>query len=76
MAGHRKGTGRPRRCDSRADEHMRRVREAPTGRAQVSAAFDWWRSAAVRHPDADTVLHELATRLATEARELERRAAA
>jgi hypothetical protein len=71
MSGHRRGTGKPRRADSRIADHERRVMEAPTGRAQVAAAFDRCRSAAVRHPDPDGSLHEVAIWLNERAKALE-----
>jgi hypothetical protein len=71
MAGHRRGTDRQTRARARIAEHHRRVREAPTGRAQLAAAFDRYRSAVVRHPLADHELHTMATHLDTEAQRLE-----
>jgi hypothetical protein len=72
MTGFRHDTGAPRRRDRRHLEHDRRVREAPTGKLQVAAAFDRYRSAAVRHPDADTELHDVATWLNERAKRIER----
>ena len=43
MSGHRRRTGqepKPTRAASRIAEHKRRVHTAPTGRLQMSAAFD------------------------------------
>jgi hypothetical protein len=73
MAGHREG--KPTRKARRIEEHKRRIHEAPTGRAQVAAAFARYRSAAVRHPAADRELHAMATYLVTQADRLERTAA-
>ena len=69
MAGHRedKQTRKARRIAA----HHAAVREAPTGRAQVAAAFARYRSAVVRHPDADAELHAMSTYLDTEAQRLE-----
>jgi hypothetical protein len=75
MAGRWRGTGGHSRESGRIAEHQRRVQAAPTGRRQVAAAFDRLRSAAVRHPDAETVLHEIATDLNDRAKALEGAAA-
>ena len=75
MAGHRRGTGKPKRADARMAAHHRRVHSAPTGELQLSAAFDMLRSVAYRHPDRGTVLHAEATRLYERAMELEGSAA-
>ena len=75
MAGHWRGTGGTTRETGRIAAHKRRVQEAPTGRRQVAAAFDRLRSAAVRHPDAERLLHEIATDLNDRAKALEGAAA-
>jgi hypothetical protein len=71
MAGHRRGTGKPRRTAQRADWHHIRVRAAPTGREQLAAAFDRFRAAASRSADADAELHAMASHLDAEAQRLE-----
>jgi len=75
MAGHRKGTDKGKRCSGREAEHERRVAVAPTGEAQLAAAFDFARSVAYRHPDRARVLHRLATELVVIARLLGKEAA-
>lgn len=75
MAGHRRSTGRPKRADARMAAHRQRVHAAPTGEAQLAAAFDMLRSVAYRHPDRGTVLHAEATALYNRAIELEGNAA-
>jgi hypothetical protein len=75
MAGHWRGTGGSTREAGRIAEHRRRVHEAPTGRRQAAAAFDRLRSAAVRHPDADRLLYEIASELNDRAVALEGAAA-
>lgn len=74
MAGHRHG--KPTREAARIAEHHRRVREAPTGRAQLHAAYDRFRSAVSRHPGADLEYNAMATYLDAEAQRLERGRAA
>jgi hypothetical protein len=71
MAGHRRGRDKATREADRIAVHKRRISQAPTGRAQLAAAFDRYRSAAVRHADADTELHQAATWLNDQAKRLE-----
>jgi hypothetical protein len=78
MAGRRRGRGpggttAPKRPDLRVAEHERRIATAQTGRQQAAAAFDRWRSAAVRLDDAGTELNEVATWLNERAKQAERR---
>lgn len=75
MAGHRRRDGKPTRAHARMAAHRQRVHTAPTGEAQLAAAFDMLRSVAYRHPDRGTVLHAEATRLFERALELEGSAA-
>jgi len=78
MSGHRRRTGqepKPTRAASRIAEHKRRVHTAPTGRLQMSAAFDRLRSAAVRAGGGDELLRQLATDINDMAVGLERQAA-
>ncbi|HYK70405.1 MAG TPA: hypothetical protein VEV45_20845 [Streptosporangiaceae bacterium] len=79
MAGERRqrgpgGTLKPRRCDARVINHEREVQSAPTGKRQAAAAFDYWRSMAVRHPDAERLFNEMATDLTERARAVRRAA--
>lgn len=76
MAGHRRATGAGKRSETRPAEHERRVARAASGERQLGAAFDYWRSAAYRHPDRQALLHSMATTLVTAARRLTEEAAA
>lgn len=71
MAGHRQAAGKPQRIKRRAEHHRGQLAAAPTIEAQLSAAFDWWRAAARRRPDAEQRIITLATRLANEAHAME-----
>lgn len=75
MAGHRRADGKPKRCDNRRATWDRAVTTAPTGKRQVATAFDRWRAAVSRHPEAEQLLWEQATRLNAEAIQLEGAAA-
>jgi hypothetical protein len=48
MAGHRREHGRPKRSTTRAQMMTGRMALAATPEARLTAAFDWFRSAAVR----------------------------
>jgi len=76
MAGHRRGklaggATAPKRSDQRAADYLTRLEQAPTVEAQLAIAFDWYRSAAFRHPARQQHVHQMATELATRARQLE-----
>jgi hypothetical protein len=76
MAGHRRGRGPggatpPRRRDQRAADYLARLEAATTVEAQLAIAFDWYRSAAFRHPARQHHVHQMATELANRARTLE-----
>jgi hypothetical protein len=78
MAGSRKlpgGGTKPRRRDTRIAQHEHRVQTAPTGKAQLAAAYDRYRSAAHRWHDPATELHQTATWLNERAKHLERETA-
>jgi hypothetical protein len=69
------GTLKPRRCDARVATHEQGIRTAPTGKRQAALAFDYWRSMAVRHPEAEALFHDLAEELTERARQVRRAAA-
>jgi hypothetical protein len=75
MAGHRQGTGKPKRADARIATARQRVQAAPTAESQLAAAFDLMRLVAYRHPRRAEVLHETATELYHRALALEGSAA-
>jgi hypothetical protein len=75
MAGRRQGTGKPTRARARMARHKSRVQGAPTGEAQLAAAFDMLRSVAYRHPQRGSVLHAEASALYQRALELDGAAA-
>ena len=75
MAGHRRGTGKPKRADARIAEAKQRVHAAPTVEKQLAAAFDMLRLVAYRHPDRASVLRAEMTAMYDRALELEGAAA-
>jgi hypothetical protein len=73
MSGHRRATRKPVRREVRSARFQQMLASAPTIEAQASVAFDWWRSAARHLPERDQLFIEMATRLANEAHQLDRR---